>query len=42
MRRINCMEDLGDEIITVVSAALTLKGYPQAHRKIIVQAAVPT
>lgn len=33
MRRINCMEDLGDEIITVVSAVLTLKGYPQAHRK---------
>lgn len=33
MRRINCMEDLGDEIITVVSTVLTLKGYPQAHRK---------
>lgn len=28
MTRINCMDDLGDEIITVVSAVLTLKGYP--------------
>lgn len=33
MTRINYMDDLGDEIITVVSAVLTLKGYPQAHRK---------
>lgn len=27
------MEDLGDEIITSVSAVLTLKGCLQAHRK---------
>lgn len=39
MTRINCMDDLGDEIITVVSAVLTLKEYPQAHRKNQVQAA---
>lgn len=33
MRRVNCVEDVGDEIITSVSAVLTLKGCLQAHRK---------
>ena len=33
MRTVNCVEDLGDEIVTSVSAVLTLKGCLQAHRK---------
>jgi len=33
MRRINCVEDLGDEIISSVSALLTLKRCLEAHRK---------
>lgn len=33
MRRVHCVEDLGSEIITSVSAVLTLKGCLQAHKK---------